>query len=65
MRTLPLCLAILGLAGVLFAYWGLETVSGRKAFDEMAGMIPVGAGVVGAILLIAAAIVWWLGRGGG
>jgi hypothetical protein len=62
MRTGPVVLAALALACESFAYWGLSTASGRRAFDEMAGMIPVAAGVTGILLAVAASIVWWRGR---
>lgn len=50
-----LCLAV-PLAG--FAYWGLFTADGSRRFDEMDGMIPFAAGVLGALLAICAAITW-------
>jgi hypothetical protein len=42
-----------------FAYWGLKTVAGRAAFDEMAGMIPLVAAPVGLCFAIAALVLWW------
>ena len=56
-----LCLALL-LAGL--AWWGLSTPSGRQRFDEMDGMIPVAAGVLAALLAIAAAFSWGFSRTG-
>jgi hypothetical protein len=50
-------LAALGVALLAFGWWGLETVAGRQAFDEMAGMIPFGAEVLGVVLLLLAAAV--------
>ena len=60
MRTLayPLCIAAFGCAA--FSYWGLNTVAGRRAFDEMAGIIPLAAGVLSAPLLLLAVFLWWL-----
>jgi hypothetical protein len=58
-----LCLAA-ALALTAFAWWGLETVSGRHSFDEMAGMIPFGAGVLAAVLLLCAGVAGWLSRRG-
>lgn len=59
-------LVALGFGLVAFGYWGLETAAGRRAFDEMAGMIPFGAQVLGALLLTAAGVIsaacWWRGR---
>ena len=57
MRIVAGVLAALGAALLAFGYWGLETVAGRRAFDEMAGMIPFGAQVLGALLLILAAVI--------
>ena len=66
MRIVAGFLAALGAALLAFGYWGLETVAGRQAFDEMAGMIPFGAQVLGALLFILAALIavvhWWRGR---
>ncbi|HEX6747989.1 MAG TPA: hypothetical protein VF092_11915 [Longimicrobium sp.] len=43
-----------------FGWWGLETVSGQRRFDEMSGMIPLGAGFLGAILLLVGLVVLFL-----
>ncbi|WP_420409432.1 hypothetical protein [Hoeflea sp.] len=63
MKLLAIVLAVAAVAGMLFGWWGLETVSGRRRFDEMAGMIPlfVGYGSV-VLLLVAALFYWWAGR---
>ncbi|MDB5411758.1 MAG: hypothetical protein JWR10_93 [Rubritepida sp.] len=45
-----------------FAYWGTSTVGGRKAYDEMAGMIPWGAGLLSVVLAVCAIITWWLAK---
>jgi hypothetical protein len=50
-------LAIVGAALLAFGWWGLETAAGRAAFDEMAGMIPFGAQVLGAALILIAAVI--------
>ncbi|MEJ7812765.1 MAG: hypothetical protein WKG32_20290 [Gemmatimonadaceae bacterium] len=55
----------LGVALLLFAYWGIETARGRRAFDEMAGMIPLAAGALGALLVVAGVVVYFIGRAGG
>jgi len=55
----------LGLVLLLFAYWGIETARGRRAFDEMAGMIPFGAGVLGALLVVVGVVVFIIARAGG
>jgi hypothetical protein len=56
--------AVLALAGTLllaFGWWGTETVAGQHRFDEMAGMIPFGATVLGALLLVAGLAVGLIG----
>ncbi len=58
MRYLPLLFLIAALACFAFAYWGIETPSGRQSFDEMAGIIPMGIGLVGAVLMGAAVAIW-------
>ena len=57
MRIVAGVLAALGAGLLAFGYWGLETVAGRQVFDEMAGMIPFGAQVLGAVFLILAAMI--------
>lgn len=59
MRNIVLILFVLFLACEAFAYWGLKTASGRRAFDEMAGIIPLAVGVLGALFVVAAAFVLW------
>lgn len=63
MRTIALILFLIGLACEAFAFWGLETRAGRRAFDEMAGMIPMAAAPVGLLFVIAAMVIWWRSRG--
>lgn len=55
-------LLVLGLLCGVFAAWGLGTAPGQRTFDEMAGMIPLGVGVLGGVLELTAAIVWWRQR---
>jgi hypothetical protein len=47
-----------------FAAWGMFTDSGRRNFDEMAGIIPFAAGLVSLVMLVAGAIVMalWVRR---
>ena len=62
MRPAVLILLLLFVACEAFGYWGLNTVSGRAAFDEMAGIVPGVAQILGWVFLIAAGVVWWRGR---
>ena len=58
MRYIPLLLCAAGFLAIVFGYWGVATVDGRRRFDEMAGMSPLAVGVLGAAFLIAGAV--WL-----
>ncbi|WP_422370135.1 hypothetical protein [Hoeflea sp.] len=60
MKLVAIILALLALAGMLFGWWGLETVSGRRQFDEMAGMIPLFVGVGSIVLLLIAGLLYFL-----
>jgi hypothetical protein len=62
MRLVSVCLLILAIACGAFAYWGIFTPSGARAFDEMDGMIPFFVGLASGPLILAAAICWWLAR---
>jgi hypothetical protein len=59
MRTAALNLIALAVACEAFGYWGLHTLAGRRAFDEMAGMIPLAAMGLGAVFAVAAAFAFW------
>ena len=61
-RFAAILLAVATIACEIFAYWGLNTVAGRHAFDEMAGMIPMAAGALGLPLALCAAFAWWRSR---
>ena len=61
MKLFAIVLALVAGAGMVFGWWGLETVSGRRHFDEMAGIIPLFAGVGSIILLLLAAILYYIG----
>jgi len=61
MKMVAIVLALVAVAGMAFGWWGLETVSGRRHFDEMAGMIPFFAGVGSVILLLLAVILYYFG----
>ncbi len=62
MKLFAIVLAWLSLAGMIFGWWGLETVSGRRTFDEMAGIIPLVTGVASFILLLVAAVLYYFAR---
>jgi len=62
MKPIAIGVTVLSLAGMVFAWWGLETVSGRRHFDEMAGMIPFFAGIGSLILLVVAAVLYYFSR---
>ena len=61
MRFLPLILCVIGILAILFSLWGTKTVQGRHTFDEMAGIIPLAAGALGVLLILAGAI-WMIVR---
>ncbi len=48
---------ISGFVLIAFGWWGSNTAAGRHRFDEMAGIIPIAAMVVGTIVF---AIGLWL-----
>lgn len=50
-------LGVVGLVLVAFGWWGVQTVAGRRAFDEMAGMIAMGAGALGGLLVVVALVI--------
>jgi hypothetical protein len=54
-RSVAMLLA-LGVLMIAFCYWGVETERGGHAFDEMDGMIPIGAGLLGASLVAATGV---------
>lgn len=60
MRSLPLALVAAAILCFAFGVWGSTSESGKRRFDEMAGMIPLASVAAGFVLLIAAAVIWWL-----
>lgn len=43
-----------------FACWGILTSDGRRAFDEMAGMLPYAAGLPSLIVAVTGGLcMWW------
>ena len=59
MRPAIVALLLAGIACEVFAYWGMNTVRGRRAFDEMAGILPLAAAPTGVVLILLAAVLWW------
>lgn len=59
LAVLALAIALAGLAA-----WGLHTDAGMHAFDEMAGMIPFAAALLGGVLFAGLLLdwVWRFGR---
>jgi hypothetical protein len=67
MRAWQLIVQILA-AGLLgFGWWGSATAAGMRMFDEMAGILPFVAGLLGAFLLVVSSMLsawlWWHDRG--
>lgn len=62
MRRAALIFFLFATALAGFAWWGLFTPGGHRSFDEMDGMLPFGAGVLGALLAICAVILWGFSR---
>jgi len=61
LRILTASLACIGVLLLAFGYWGMETPAGQHRFDEMDGIIPFAAGVVGAVFFACAAILGLFG----
>ena len=59
MRTTANSLVLAGILLGSFYYWGLNTKSGRSRFDEMAGIIPMFAGLL-ACAAVAVAVILYL-----
>jgi len=47
-----------GVALAVFCYWGMFTEAGRHSYDEMAGIIPLLAGVLAAVSGLTSAILF-------
>ena len=65
MKIVALVLVVLSVPLAVFSYWGTSTAAGRAKYDEMDGLYPVGAGLVAALLIVAAValgIVDWAAR---
>ena len=62
MQRIAKALLLLALGLGVFAWWGLSTSAGARAFDEMDGLIPFFAGVLGVALVICASLLWWFAK---
>ena len=61
MRILAYLLILAGIGSEAFAWWGLATPAGRRAYDEMDGIIPLTAMPAGLLLIVAGvALLWWI-----
>lgn len=64
-RVIVMLLIAIAAALIAFAWWGQYAAAGRRAFDEMDGLYPVAAGVLGVLLAVAAALAGrWAARAG-
>ena len=60
MRTAGIIVVIIGVPLGLFGIWGYYMPSGRRHFDEMAGIIPFFSMFLAAFFVVAgAAILFW------
>ena len=51
MRLVVIMLLMVGLVLNAFSAWGMYTHAGQQRYDEMAGMIPLFAGMAGVVLV--------------
>jgi hypothetical protein len=52
MRIVFVTMFALAIGTGAFALWGLYTVRGRQSYDEMAGVVPLAAGLISIIAFI-------------
>ncbi len=57
MTKIAAALAVIGLALVVFGWWGIYTAAGMRRYDEMDGLIPFFAGVAGVGLIVIAGMI--------
>lgn len=62
MRLAGITTLVIALLLGAFCYWGMFTRAGNRRFDEMAGMIPMGAGLLGGVMFLAACVLLFLSR---
>ena len=60
MRRLGILLIAVAVLALGFGGWGTYTVAGRRAFDEMAGILPRLSLGLGGVLLCSGFLVGWL-----
>ncbi len=65
MRITAAILFVLAIACEAFGYWGLNTLEGQRAYDEMAGIVPFAVAVAGWIFAVIAVALLWLRRRAG
>lgn len=64
MRPMIPMLLVLSVVFESFGYWGSSTHGGQRMFDEMAGIVPVLAQILGGLCVSGALALWWRGRTG-
>lgn len=52
MRIAAMLLLLASCCLAIFAWWGIYTRAGNRAFDEMAGVVPMYAGFAAAVGLL-------------
>ena len=62
MRRLAFGMLFLGVALMVYGWWGIFTPSGQRAYDEMAGLIPLYGGILGAFLAVVGALILLMRR---
>lgn len=56
MKATLIVLGLLSMALITFGQWGIRSEAGRRAFDEMAGIIPYFSWYIGLVLLVVTVI---------
>lgn len=63
-RVVSAACLVLAISLASFSYWGLYTESGRHAYDEMDGIIPLAAAPLSVCFAVCAVLAWLLGKRG-
>jgi hypothetical protein len=58
MKLAASILAVIGVLLGVFGWWGLFTRAGQRRFDEMDGLYPFIAGIVGIVVIVAAIVLF-------